>query len=703
LFIQSRPSNFLNNLTMPRKLNPEADFHFSGIRNALHWIDEIPLQPEREEALDTTHATLIAAGMNGLDDPWYWSVDRVVKELCTPDRSWEPLDYLKELPASVNLESKLRDEGISGYVFLCDITDQFMKEDLGLTKLAWRSFVRTAVGSLRIRSVRYMEYALEHTVSHFPYQAASPAASLAALAAGLEQKPIQSNQIPLTPPAHTQQLPPVLNGFFATGYQNVLPSGRHLPPVPNNSAATEFHHDLQSDQGLVTSTDGRSARRELVGTDDLDNKRRKLDLTNAASNLALQTEDGFLHEAQQSEEAWPQAEDNITTPTPDPAKVNTKKRKRIAPTLITSEIDPTRNREIPTAADDVVQNDPQTIQPGVLFRSDDGRKRLVPIHQPEGDSDQPYDYQALLQKSRAAVAKGLDEGGDKALNAAQEILKNAGEKKSRQLSQSKLIGYLGKKKMGVDEIFYAGIPVGQDLPPSEDPQEFCVSPKNISGGRRNYMHRVTKRYLNSERTLLARDGKYFSAVRPYTATLAPKHHKPSFTLFYATKDGQVRARREELQSWPEIDPEAHQQKITDVDGNHVTIKTSAGILGAIGSHDPLDLDLLEKYNHIEGGDKVLPLYGESDEENEYDIVTWKEIEKEQGTLNKPSMQLKKSPLAIGEVHEAIDEGIAEIVVKWNKQKLPFKKHKAFKIWSKSGFHVYLAFWITWIGFDSKVA
>ena len=56
------------------------------------------------------------------------------------------------------------------------------------------------------------------------------------------------------------------------------------------------------------------------------------------------------------------------------------------------------------------------------------------------------------------------------------------------------------------------------------------------------------------------------------------------------------------------------------------------LINFFSSNDPLDPDLLEKYKYIDGGDEVLPLYGESDEENEYDMETWKEIEQEQGML-----------------------------------------------------------------------
>jgi hypothetical protein len=534
-----------------------ANFRLAGSASVLLWLDQLqlPAQPYQEAPISTTDATPHTT--SDMDDPWYWSTDRVVQELCTPQRSWQPRATLKDLPASVSigLENKLREEEVDGCMLLADVTHEVMKDDLDLKKLAWRVFVVGAIEIFRKRSAHYQQYRFEHhTDGHI---SSHHTASLAGIGYQLPQQ----IQIPPTPPAQSQQLPLIPNPVLAV---------RSLD---------------QSGQASNTPITSRSARGEFVISDNLGNKRRKLDLTNVASNLALQYGDEAFYELPEPEQAEaPQAENSIPTLTPEPTDINSKKRKRVAPTLISLEIDPNRNRDIPTAADDVVHNDPQNIEPGVLFIGEDGRKRLVPVRQPDGNSDEPYDYQVLLQKSRAHEAKALDEGGEKPLNAAQGIVKKVDKKKALVLAESDATGYLGKKNMRVDDIFYKGIPVGKEIPLSQDSQEFSEGPKEISGGRRLYMHRVMKRYLHSERTVLLRDGKFFSAVQPYPASLTPRHYKPSFTLYYASEDGQIHARREELQSWPEVDPEAVPQKAkTDVDGNHVTFNISnSRLLDALG-------------------------------------------------------------------------------------------------------------------------
>jgi hypothetical protein len=53
-----------------------------------------------------------------------------------------------------------------------------------------------------------------------------------------------------------------------------------------------------------------------------------------------------------------------------------------------------------------------------------------------------------------------------------------------------------------------------------------------------------------------------------------------------------------------------------------------------------------------------------------------------GTLDKPLKSLARPLLTVEEVYQAIDEGIAEIVSRWNQHKLPSKQHKALKLWRK---------------------
>jgi hypothetical protein len=240
--------------------------------------------------------------------------------------------------------------------------------------------------------------------------------------------------------------------------------------------------------------------------------------------------------------------------------------------------------------------------------------------------------------------------------------------------------------MCVDDVFYAGVEPGKELSLSSDEEELCSGPSDISLGRRLYVNRMMRHFLRSEPRTFTRGDKNFTAVVPYDPKLVPRFQKASFTLYAASTGGRVHARREEIPSWPEIDPEADAEKFFPNIGEYSATFNPVGpdMLNGLGSYDDWDPSSLEKYHNLEGGDTVLPVYGESDEENEYDEETWLEIEAEKGhKLERPLRKLRNPPISDNEVNAALDRSIAGFVAKWTETKLPKLQLKAFRLWNKS--------------------
>ncbi|KAG9241650.1 hypothetical protein BJ878DRAFT_217508 [Calycina marina] len=131
-------------------------------------------------------------------------------------------------------------------------------------------------------------------------------------------------------------------------------------------------------------------------------------------------------------------------------------------------------------------------------------------------------------------------------------------------------------------------------------------------------------------------------------------------------------RKEPLTSWPEVDPEASK--------NARRFESLAA--GLDENQDTFDPETLIRHNDSPGAEEIFPVYGESDEENEYDEKTWREIEEEQGTLGRPRMALKKQVISEEEAIQAIDEAVAEMVDDWRLRKFPKRQHKAFGVWRK---------------------
>ena len=95
-------------------------------------------------------------------------------------------------------------------------------------------------------------------------------------------------------------------------------------------------------------------------------------------------------------------------------------------------------------------------------------------------------------------------------------------------------------------------------------------------------------------------------------------------------------------------------------------------------HDAGEWDDLKELDSMPSGDDILPIYGESGSENEYDLATWKEIEKERGGIWRPLGKKINSQ----EVQLAIDEATESTVQHWTLKRKPKLLPKAWRLWTK---------------------
>jgi hypothetical protein len=613
------------------------------------------------------------------EDPWYWDIDRVVAELCTESRSWtSDTVRSRRRPNFLILEAALREQEIDGSTLLTAVDDAVLKNELGIKVLGQLAPVKQIIWDLRQDSTRYQDwlgrYGSEISLaSHIPYGFIS------------------------APNIRKRSESPRLHDTALQVSSRISNTRRY---VSGNDLDATVNTEASGEQG---STNEHNLQMRTWASDATGSKRRRLNTEVDPTFPSLQEDDnpesshefnlidrqtvsenGLAHVNHDSIIAIPAAEEIL----PGEAQVPAKQRKRIAPTLVTSELDMNRDREIPTEADTVINHDPQNIEPGVIYRGEDGKKRLILIPQSGPDVDLPRRHQEQLHNQALAGRAALHEGGQRGLEAAEKILESAKQDENAACAEALSAGYLGKGKCAVNDIFYSSTGIGKDLPSVEDEdEELNLSTQGtISDGRRRYVHGLMKRFLRSERQIIQRDGKNYSALRPYPTRLAPMHQPPSFTLLRKDDDGEIHATREVVSQWPELNPGASVDVtgFQDYDDRQALFDLPDNLLlGGPNSYDNWDPDLLEKYRYIDGGDVVLPLYGDSGEEGEYDKETWKEIEAERGTLEKPLLPLKKSPLTHIEVNAAIDEGIAQIVIAWHEKKLPKLQRRAWHLWKKS--------------------
>ncbi len=93
-------------------------------------------------------------------DPFLWDEDRVVQELCTPNRTWKA-PQAKRLPDPATLEASLRECGVDGETLLT-YGDEFgfdrLWSSLGVKKLPHQLSLKDAITQLRRRSPGYSEW-----------------------------------------------------------------------------------------------------------------------------------------------------------------------------------------------------------------------------------------------------------------------------------------------------------------------------------------------------------------------------------------------------------------------------------------------------------------------------------------------------------------------------------------------------------------
>ena len=142
-----------------------ANFTFAG-RGAsiLLWLDQLPSPPTTPAACSLSR---MATNVDG-SDPWDWEVDRVVQELCSTNRSWQPRSSSMTISDPASLEKALRQHEVTGSVLLVDVDDGVMKDDFGLRVLGRRAFVRFAITALRLQSAQYqaLGYQSQHPRVH---------------------------------------------------------------------------------------------------------------------------------------------------------------------------------------------------------------------------------------------------------------------------------------------------------------------------------------------------------------------------------------------------------------------------------------------------------------------------------------------------------------------------------------------------------
>jgi hypothetical protein len=669
-------------------------FTFAGSRTAIaQWILD---QSDLNADIITSSIPPARIDMDA-DDPWDWAIDRLVEELCTENRTWQPSSINASRPNPAELETKLRENEVSGRDILLELDDAGMKNDFEIVKLGHRAWLRDAIRILRLRSPTYYSYVQRHNMSIGSFQ---PSSHHSYSSPSLQAP----NPIPIaTQSLNSDQPLPMVAGLTLdhTDESHILDAERNPSDSPMPDEANRGYGEPTGDNFTV---------RGGLANDDV--VEESLRMGNVVDDIVAT-----------------QVNPEVTI-----VDVNGSRRKRLAPTLVTSTTLPWA-RSIPTNADGVINFNPQTVtttppaidpetpsidtttvntqrncsipvhsdeavmfdlekattppppvhEPGKLYIGADDKKRLIPVVQPHPTVSEPIQDGNAGKGDLVELSSVLENAPADFIPSKSDI---AGTKDGT--ANAQVSGYLNRKRFPVDDIFYDGIELRGNASLPEVTFEFDNPPTDIPLGRRIYVHNIMKRFLRTTPVTFSRKGQDLIALTPYSSGLRPEHSDVSFTL-YRPVDGIIKATRESLDSWPELGHKDTVNKLNVIGQERQVTFNPPGpdmlMLHEKMASDDWDPSILKKYMNVEGGDEVLPIYGESDSDNEYDEQTLREMRKEKGekavVLEQQPRKSRRLPLSPEEVDISVDEGITLHASCWREKKLPKLQHRGYRLWRKS--------------------
>lgn len=587
------------------------------------------------------------------DDPWNWGVDKVVATLCdlngTLLRGVDPLS----IPDPAFLEKALRENAVNGPTLLTELSHPAMRDDLGLKPLGHRSTVTHLIMDLRRQSPRYLDYLQKTNEITYP----------------------SNNGVISTAARNWRYITPLMSPIQHVPREaSVSSSCRHEPAgmlLIQNQSVSDHHlqaeHELpyeltkinahqnstadqvvQDTQHVSAATDRRS---ETIVIDENGRKRRRLVLAPVTTG-----------DVRKDESAYPENSFDIAS-------------MEQAHDLMRSTANNTpKSRETRSIALGDVH------EAGTVVIDDHGRKRLRPILVTQTGYGNGINVAkgSVLENSKGFSVQVATSSPNSSTFEQSLCKKNA--QNSHQI-------YMGPESLPVDQIFYGNTEMGQELNldvnfgentlsnDADDSDDFAFFSTQFGNGQRRYVNARIKHFLRSKKSrIVNRNGRKMVVHVPYPDSFGKKHDPLSVTVF-AMSSGRILASRMDRSFWL---------------GNEFFASENEGLFGTAqlsnnalphSSHGG-DWDYLRKWQYQAGEQEVLPVYGDSGSENEYDLDTWREMEEEGGKIARPLGRSKRKTIDSQEIQLAIDEAVEQTKQRWTLHEMPKLLPRAWKIWIK---------------------
>ena len=583
-------------------------------------------------------------------DPFQWTVDEVVFALCSPESKVLTQDDALHLPDPAKFAEILREQEINGRALLSVPDQQTLRDDLGVKAYGHRMNIMHLIEKLQSLSSIYQ--------TRSERQSFSRAGTCGLDASSRVVTPLWAS-------------PCLVHAGVQSGVEVRSPSLNPLRSIALNSRQQADNLSLQSNGGSGTKgldkiqeSSSPRASNETFIMDGNGRKRRRLVLgpentvqaplnhaeTHDIRPSGMSSTEGVLVSTGNTENLAEQVE--MTAPSnmgehtrdqlrpcksvPDKLQVALQStKKRIQPTLVSDEngvgFTDTNNLESWTITD-----------PGVGPLQSSSTLGLL----------QPSPNIATATLGRQAVRNSKDQ-------------------------------YLGLRAMPVDSLFYGDVEFGHEpfsLDSDEEDSLSFHSVKTFPAGQKQYVHSRMKHFYQQSLLSVSSNGKSSFGILPYPDGIGRKGYPLSATVFTEYND-KISVARVNRHKWVPQRRAPDEERMGESSQNfHV-----ADPALAVNETDDVDWQTLKKWNYIET-DTVLPGYGDSASEGEYDLETWREMELESGSITRPEGRSRRAPLALDAVYSAIDEAVASMRDVWRSKKHPKLHHIAWREWIRSRKH-----------------
>lgn len=624
------------------------------------------------------------------EDPWLWSTVEVTAALCSDDGPLRSSGSQRSFPDPQFLAQTLQENAVSGPSLLTDINHVSLRDELGIKALGHRTSILHCIQDLRRRSVKYLDHVQTNS---------APVISPADVGSGSGYI-ITPGNMHFRPSPH-QGLEAERSSIYSTSY--VVPGfdpDTYISPTPSiyaNGSRLAAHYSSKS---LVEPQENVET---LENTVHIARKRIEEEPRISKRPYSLEADESSPQPKSTSNSAI-QVDVPGTMAVRDVRLAETcvvdesgRKRRRLdlsahAPTraasLVIDAVNPIGSSELcgSFAEADVMEDagsQPENSQecpttllaeslkshgPGTVIIDEQGRKRVIPISVAYMD---PKKGRAVSAPLSGDLTSGFTDGQ----------CQTPSVRKPHQV-------YLGLKSLAIDTIFYSDTLLGQEVKndvtvgkiwranslEESDPESLWFSGQLFGNGLRRYVGARIRHYL-SNGCLRVHNQEKQVIIIPYPDTLVKKHHQLSATVFSKSPAGLTSLRMERSECLQNNFPSGRGSTDNLFDISNPSFPQA--------ETTSMDWDYLQKWGRRGVEDEVLPVYGESGSEGEYDLQTWQEIEGEKQKVKATMGRPKKKFLSQAEVEENVKVAEKQMIEQWEAVRKPQLRRRAWLLWKKS--------------------